>query len=270
MSLEITFGFFAAIAVVSFLCEYMDATLGAGYGTTLTPLLLIVGFLPLEVVPAVLLGQFVGGMSGGLAHHRFGNINLDFRRDDKYGTVYVPRSLDAKIIFILVIFGVIGGLIGALSAVNIPSLILKIYVGAVVLGAGIVILVRLNHKVSFSWRGIIGIGLLSAFNKGISGGGYGPLVSGGQIINGRGVKESIGSTTMAEVAICAVAFLTYMMLLNGGIYWGLAAATSIGSIIAGPLAAFTVKKAESKRLKLIIGLFFTVLGVLALARFLSP
>jgi uncharacterized membrane protein YfcA len=60
----------------------MDASIGMGYGTTLTPILLIVGFPPLEVVPAVLLGQLVGGTVGGLAYHRLGNINLDFRRDE--------------------------------------------------------------------------------------------------------------------------------------------------------------------------------------------
>ena len=79
--MEITTGLLAVVAVMSLFCGYVDASLGMGYGTTLTPILLIAGFAPLEVVPAVLLGQIAGGLVGGLAHHRMGNINLDFRRD---------------------------------------------------------------------------------------------------------------------------------------------------------------------------------------------
>ena len=100
--MEITIALFVGVAIISLLFEYMDASLGMGYGTTLTPILLIIGFAPLEVVPAVLLGQLVGGMIGGLAHHRLGNISLDFRRDEELikerlrWLGYLPKSTDAK------------------------------------------------------------------------------------------------------------------------------------------------------------------------------
>ena len=99
--MEISLAIFIGVAILSLLCEYMDASIGMGYGTTLTPILLIFGFSPLQVVPAVLLGQLVGGAVGGLAHHRLGNIKLDFRRDETIikrrlrWLGYLPRSLDA-------------------------------------------------------------------------------------------------------------------------------------------------------------------------------
>lgn len=256
---------FAGVAVLSLLCEFMDAAIGMGYGTTLTPLLLIFGFLPLQVVPAVLLGQLVGGVVGGLAHHRLGNITLDFRKDEKLikgrlrGLGYLPRSLDAKVIYILAICGVIGALFGVFTAINIPKVALKTYIGIVVLGTGVVILVRRKYAGSISWKGLAGIGLLSSFNKGISGGGYGPLVTGGQIISGREARNSVGSTTVAEAVVCIVGFLAYV-LVKGDIFWKLAAATSIGSVVAGPLAAMTVRKLNSEKLKLVIGFATIVLG----------
>jgi hypothetical protein len=67
-----------------------------------------------------------------------------------------------------------------------------------VLIIGVWIIVKRNKKFLFSWRKLFAIGLISAFNKGISGGGYGPLVTGGQIINGRESKSSIGNTTLVE------------------------------------------------------------------------
>jgi len=40
---------------LAFVCEFIDSSLGMGYGTSLTPILLLMGFHPLQVVPAVLL-----------------------------------------------------------------------------------------------------------------------------------------------------------------------------------------------------------------------
>jgi len=267
---EITPTLFAVIAIIALLCEYMDASIGMGYGTALSPILIIIGFLPLQVVPAVLLGQLVGGLAGGFFHYRLGNISLDFRRDEAIkkrlrGLGYMPRSVDSKVIFILTICGFVGGLAAVFFALNIPTVALNTYIGVMVLGIGIVILIRRNRKSNLSWRGLIGIGLLSAFNKGASGGGYGPLVTGGQIISGREAKSSIGSTTLAEALVCIVAFVSYV-LLKGDIYWTLAAATSIGSIVAAPLAAMTVKKINSQRLKIVIGIATSLLGILTIVK----
>jgi len=268
--MEITYAVFAGVSIVSFLCEYMDASVGMGYGTTLTPLLLLVGFLPLQVVPSVLLGQLVGGLIGGFSHHKFGNIKLDFRRDEEFikrklgGLGYIPASDDSKIILLLVICGAIGALAAVLFAVNIPRTILNTYIGLMVLGIGLLTIIYRNREFTFSWKGFTAIALLSGFNKGISGGGYGPLVTGGQIISGKCARSSVGNATLAEAFVCIVAFLSYF-IIKGDIYWKLAAATSIGSIIAGPCAAFTVKKAQSKKLKLAIGILTTLLGILTLA-----
>jgi uncharacterized membrane protein YfcA len=241
-----------------------------GYGTTLSPILLIMGFLPLQVVPSVLLGQLIGGFAGGFFHHRLGNISLDFRQDEAikkrlHGLGYIPRSLDSKVIFILAICGIVGALASVFFALNIPTIALETYIGIMVLGIGIAILIRRNRKSNLSWRGLIGIGLLSSFNKGASGGGYGPLVTGGQIISGREARSSVGSTTLAEALVCIVAFVSYVVL-KGDIYWTLAAATSIGSIVAAPFAAMTVKRVNTGKLKFAIGIATSLLGALTIAK----
>lgn len=269
--MEITPALFAVVAFIAFSFQFMSVSMGLGYGTVLTPLLLIIGFAPLQVIPAVLLSQFAGGVIGGVAHHRVGNISLDFRRDDRLikerlrGLGYLPRSHDAKVIFILAICGVIGALVGVFSAVNIPKLALEIYIGVMVLTIGILILMRRNQKGTLSWKKLIGIGVLGSFNKGISGGGYIPLVTGGQIISGREVKSSVGSTTVAVTLVCAVGFLGYL-LIKGDIHWMLVAAASLGSVIAAPFAAMMVKRINAKRLKFAIGIATSLLGALTIAK----
>jgi hypothetical protein len=242
---------------------------GVGYGTPLTPFLLIVGFSPLQVVPAVLLSQLAGGLIGGLAHHRLGNIHLDFRRDEELikrrlrGLGYLPKSTDSKVVFLLVVCGIVGVLIGVFTAISIPTLAVETYIGTIVLLMGLLVFVGRKAQGSFSWRGIIAMGLLGSFNKGISGGGYVPLVTGGQIVSGRDSRSSVGVTTVSIAIVCAVGFLSYL-LFEGDVYWQLAGAATLGSVVAAPVAAATVKKVNADRLKLAIALAMAALGSLTL------
>jgi uncharacterized membrane protein YfcA len=134
-----------------------------------------------------------------------------------------------------------------------------------VLAIGILILMRRNQESALSWKRLIGMGLLGSFNKGISGGGYIPLVTGGQIISGREAKRSVGSTTLAVTLACAVSFLSYV-LLKGDIYWALVAAASMGSVVAAPFAAMMIKRIDSKKLKIAIGIGTSLLGALTVAK----
>jgi uncharacterized membrane protein YfcA len=62
-----------------------------------------------------------------------------------------------------------------------------------------------------------------------------------------------------------VGFLTYL-LVEGDVYWRLAAAATIGSVVAAPFAALTVKRVGTEKLKYIIGLATILLGALTLVR----
>ncbi len=270
--MEFTSGLFILILCVALVGQYMSISIGVGYGIILTPLLLILGFAPLQVVPAVLFSQLAGGTIGSVVHHRLGNVELGFKRGSRSSSKgslrwldYLPRSNDAKVIAILAIFGVIGVLVGVFTAINIPQMALETYIGVMVLGIGLLILLRRNRKSTFSWRGLTAIGLLGGFNKGISGGAYVVLAAGGQIIVGRETKSALGSTTMAVTIVCAAGFLGYL-LLEGDIHWMLIAAASIGSVIAAPFAALTVKKMAAIKLKLAIGLVTIILGLVTIVK----
>lgn len=268
--MELTQSLFVGLIGIALSFQYLAASFGVGYGTPLTPVLLIMGFSPLQIIPAVLLSQLAGGLAGGLAHHRAGNISLDFRQDEGIrkrlrGLGYLPRSIDSKVVFVLVGCGAVGVILGAFTAVNIPTIALEIYIGAMVLGIGLAILLQRNRASMFSWRRLTALGILGAFNKGVSGGGYVPLVTGGQIISGREARNSVATTTLAVAIVCGVGFLSYF-LLRGNIYWMLVVATTIGAVAAAPLAARTVQKASSQKLRLIIGIATIALGSVTLTR----
>jgi hypothetical protein len=236
---------------MAFLAEYIDSSLGMGYGTSLTPILLLLGYSPTQVVPAVLLSELVTGFLAAAMHHRVGNVN--FRR----GT----RSL--KVSLVLGAMSVVGAIVAVFLAVNLPAKTVKLYIAAIVLLMGILMVLRRRKEFPFSWARLIGIGTVAAFNKGISGGGYGPLVTAGQIVSGVGSKPAVGITSFAEALTCVVGVLTFL-ILRPGTSWQLAPPLLLGAVLSVPLAVLTVKRIPERGFTLVIGVTVLALGALSL------
>ena len=172
---------FLIVAVISFLGEYTDSSIGMGFGTVLTPVLLILGYSPLQVVPCLLLSETLSGISGGLLHHGFGNVDL------KWGTKANRTML------VLALFSVLGTVSAVLVAVNLPKFYVKLYIAAMIIGISLFLLIGARFRIGFSFGKIIALGIVAAFNKGLSGGGYGPLITGGQVLLGVDEKSAIGT-----------------------------------------------------------------------------
>jgi hypothetical protein len=92
----------------------------------------------------------------------------------------------------------VGILLGVAIAVNIPSWALKAYVGLLVLAIGLTTLKNHRREIPFLWKRIGSLGLLAAFNKGMSSGGYGPVVTGGQVLSGIRGRTAVGIASFAQ------------------------------------------------------------------------
>ena len=149
-------------------------------------------------------------------------------------------------------------------AVNIPKFWLKLYIGCLVFLMGIVIIFCINKEFRFSWRKITLLGFIASFNKGISGGGYGPVVTGGQILSGLESKSAVGITSLAESLTCAVGIITYMLIAKNPLDLRLAPFIILGAILSVPLSAKSVKKMTAKRLKLAIAVLTIILGTVTI------
>ncbi|MDY6787641.1 MAG: hypothetical protein SVK54_05905 [candidate division WOR-3 bacterium] len=55
--------------MLAFICEFIDSSVSMGYGTILSPVLIILGFNPLVAIPAVLLSGNRGG-TASVFHHQ--------------------------------------------------------------------------------------------------------------------------------------------------------------------------------------------------------
>lgn len=237
---------------LAFVCEFIDSSLGMGYGTSLTPILLFMGFEPLQVVPAVLFSEFVSGVTAAFFHHSVQNVN------------FKPSSKDTKVVIALLIFSVIGTIIAVFLAVKLPPKILKVWIGGIVLFMGIFILATFNRKPRFTWRKIITLGTIASFNKGMSAGGYGPLVMGGQLLSGIGVKNAVGITSLSEGITCLVGVILYFFL-KSQVDWVLAPWLMAGAVFSVPFAVHTLKKITERKVKIAVAIVIVVLGCLTLA-----
>ena len=267
-----------AIAVVAFLCEYMDSTLGMGYGTTLTPVFLLMGFSPMQIVPAILLSELISGLLAGFFHHREGNVNLKPKTADVFKIKYMLRPLGyvenlrsafpphLKVAILLAVCSILGTIAAVFVAVSIPKFWLKLYIGCLVLSMGIIILICFNKNFKFSKKRIIFLGLIASFNKGMSGGGYGPVVTSGQILSGIESKSAIGITSLAEGLTCLVGVIMYVLVCKNPVDWVLAPYIIVGAVLSVPLSAKSVKIMNERRLKVAIALLTIALGVLTIVK----
>jgi len=278
MGLELSLGFVLGIIILAFICEYIDSTLGMGYGTTLTPILLFTGYEPLQVVPVILISELISGLLAGTLHHREGNVNFKPKIIDipavaaelkslsyiKIIRKAIPRHL--KVALILAMCSIIGTVGAVFVAVSIPKLWIKLYIGFLVLSMGITILVCFNKKFHFSWRKIVGLGLLASFNKGISGGGYGPVVTSGQILSGVDGKSAVGITSLAEGLTCAVGIAAYLLISEKPLDLQLAPFIIVGAVLSVPFSVKSVKKINENRLKIAIAVLTMVLGIFTIGK----
>ena len=240
---------------LAFCCEFIDSSLGMGYGTVLTPILLLMGYEPLQVVPAVLFSEFVTGITAAFFHHSVENVNLK------------PHTKEGKVALVLSIFGVIGVVASVLVTVNLPRDVLKICIGVIVLSMGVYLLASLNRPARFSWVRITLLGTIASFNKGMSGGGYGPLVTGGQMVSGVGVKGAVGITSLSEGVTCLIGVIVYY-LIKSDIDWILAPWLMAGAVLSVPLAAHTLKRIPEKKARFAVACFILLLGVVTLVKVL--
>ncbi len=271
--LELTLWVILAIVALAFMCEYMDSTLGMGYGTTLTPVLLLFGWSPVKIVTAVLFSELITGLLASFFHHREGNVNLKPSTMDvfKIHKLLSPLGyvdnfkktvpLHMKTALLLAVCSIVGTVAAVLIAVNIPKFWLKLYIGVLVLSMGIVILFCINKKFKFSWSKMMSLGMIASFNKGMSGGGYGPVVTGGQILAGVQGRSAVGVTSLAEGLTCLVGVIMYFFFANTNSFdWKLTSWICLGAVLSVPLSAKSVKIMTEKKLKILIALLTIILG----------
>lgn len=241
------------VVALCFACELLDSSVGMGYGTTLTPVLLTFGYEPLQLVPTVLLSELLSGLAASFFHSRAGNV--DFSRDSPH----------RRVAWVLSLASLLGVALGVYLALQVSGQTLKLIIGFVILLAGVYIWIRIQHPLPYRrWRLILLAGVAS-FNKAISGGGYGPLMTSGQILSGVESKAAVAITSLAEAFTCFAAVLLFLgkgKLLTPE----LLIPVVTGALLSVPVSARLVRGIPENRLKVLVASLTILLGAFTLYR----
>ncbi|WP_123538529.1 sulfite exporter TauE/SafE family protein [Halosimplex salinum] len=254
--------FLPGVFLAGFVFETLDSASGMGFGTSLTPLLLSFGYAPLEVVPVLFVTETVTGLLAGALHHEFENVQF---------SVTPPLTDATRAVALLAGVGILGTLasIGfAYLVVELPERAIEIYVALLVIAMGVIGLLRqfLPSDVIYRPRRLAGFALLAGINKGISGGGYGPIATLGQIYAGVYEKTATAITSLAEGMVSLVGALAYFGLFLGGfpIEYGLFPSLFTGAFFAAIVAPYLVRVLPGRVLEYLIPLYAFAIGAFAL------
>ena len=246
------------LIMLAFVMESVDNSLGGGFGTILSPLLILFGYDPKVVVPAILVSEAISGVWGGAWHIKFRNVNC----------MAVGATLLGSLIGMTVATVLIGEVL--------PSSTVKQFIATLTILMGSFVVIRsfsvvnkhTKPKDKTSTIKTALLGLAMGFNKGGSGGNYGPLSVSGYMLLGLSPAVAVGTTTLAEGIACTLGVVLYSQIT--GIVLAVAVPLAIGSFIADPISAWA-----NNKLKLqlkppfhgrYIGLSMTALGILTLLR----
>ncbi len=234
-----------------FACELIDSGLGMGYGTILTPSLIMLGYQPEDIVPTILFSELLSGFSASFFHNEIKNVELGYRGKDLVSAG------------ILVVGSLVGVTAGVFLAINIPKEVLKVAIGCVILTSGLFVILMSGRVIKYKkWKMAV-LSSIASFNKAVSGGGYGPLVTSGQILSGVQSKAAVGITSFAEGFTCLLAVILFLGkggFINLQIFIPMCA----GALLSVPCSVFVISKAREDIFKIFLGVLTTIMGLLTL------
>ncbi len=256
---------FLIIIILAFIFESMDSMAGMGFGTALSPLLFILGYTPLQVVPTILISEAITGVVDTFFDHEFKNVHYSFK----------PLNDATKIGLIMAFFGCLAiftSVILGYFAISFPDIVIKTYVAILVILMGLSGFIRIKlRKREFSKTNIkllIGFSALAGFNKGIGGGGYGPIITMGQIFSGIYEKSATAIVSFSESIVSIVGILTFFLISFAGINVDLVLLPSLftGGFLAALSSPYLVRVIPNKIWKYFIPSYAFGIGIFSLIK----
>ena len=218
----------AAFALAGGVAQFVDGTLGMGFGVTSATVLLSLGVAPATASAATHAAKLPTTLISGLSHWRAGNV-------------------DTRILLRVALPGAVGGFLGAVVLTSISLSAAKGWMAGLLLFFGFVILMRFGFDRRLiptpasgdSARWLSPIGLLGGFVDATGGGGWGPVVTPSLMTVTRHEPRRVVGTTNAAEFVVAVSVSTGFITgaAHEDIPWLPVLGLIAGGVIVAPFAA---------------------------------
>ena len=232
------------LAVVGFIAQLVDGSLGMAYGVTSSTLLLAAGVTPAAASAAVHFSELGTTVASGISHHKLGNV-------------------DWRTVRIIAIPGGIGAFAGATLLSNIDGDVAKPWVAMLLLGLGLYVMWRFlalggrrpTFQGAVSGWFLAPLGLVAGTMDAIGGGGWGPVGTTTLLSTGRiEPRKVVGSIDTSEFIVALGGSVGFLLALGSqGINFGYAIALLVGGVIAAPFAATLARRMPARVLGVAAG-----------------
>jgi uncharacterized protein len=240
---------FWVFALIGFLAQLIDGSLGMGYGMISSVSLLFAGVPPAYASAATHAAKLFTSTTSAISHFTLGNV-------------------DHRIFWRLALFGSIGGVIGAFAITQFNGATIKPYVMGYLALIGLLIIYR-------SFRNDIDekrppthpeapsvIGTVGGFVDGIGGGGWGPVTTTSLLGTHHQPRHTVGSVNASEAVITAAIIVSFVVTHLTGAwkeaesFWSLltpVAGLIVGGVPAAAVAGYLPRIVNARKMSAAVG-----------------
>jgi uncharacterized protein len=241
------------LAIVGFVAQLVDGSLGMAYGVTSTTLLLaIAGLTPALASTVVHISEVGTTLASGVSHWRFGNVDW------------------SKILW-LAIPGGIGAFVGATVLVRFIDAAVAEPVVAIflfLLGAYVLARFAFNRSTNVVQnlpipRAFLSpLGLIAGFLDAVGGGGWGPISTPTLLSSGRmEPRKVVGTVDTSEFIVALAASIGFLISLSfAQVPWEVVGVLLGGGLVAAPIAAWIVRHLNARVLGTAVGGFILLVN----------
>lgn len=243
--------------LAGFLAEIVAGSMGMGYGVICTTILLILNIPPPIISASIHSAESFTSAAGTISHFKLGNVNK-------------------KLTKLLAVPAIAGAVIGAIALTYVGERYAKMtkpFIAAYTMYLGIRILGNAFSKKNGNAQkngvkkktNITRLGFIGGFIDSFGGGGWGPLVTGTFIKNGRTPRYVIGSSTVAKFILTVASAITFIFTV-GIQHWNIVAGLLIGGIVTAPFSAMLTSRLPVRKMFVVVGIVVIAMSLITLFR----
>lgn len=222
---------------IGFLAQLVDGALGMAFGAIATTLLVgVIGTTPALASLQVHAIKCFTTAASGASHAFAGNI-------------------DKRLLIRVTVPGVIGGVIGAYGLAQIDGEALKPFVFGYLGVLGLLLVRKGLGRAARPGvaRGTTPLGFVGGVLDAVGGGGWGPVVSSGLMLQGVEPRKVVGSINSAEFFVAIAISVAFIGHFGFAQFTQVTIGLLVGGVLAAPLGALAARLLPARALLVVVG-----------------